>query len=120
MPYIYMVRCTDRSLYTGITTDMARRMREHCGRKKSGAKYTKSHPLQSLEMVWEAETWTLAAKLEYRIKQLEKNQKEELLSHPEKVNEWPSLRQPDVIYRPHPEMNLDCFLSRRNDTEESS
>jgi len=39
MWFVYIVRCADNSLYTGITTDLVRRIREHnVGRK--GAKYT--------------------------------------------------------------------------------
>ena len=58
MPYVYMVRCEDRSLYTGIARDLKRRIQEHYYRKKPGAKYTKSHPVCSLAMVWEAESWS--------------------------------------------------------------
>lgn len=41
MAYIYMVRCQDESLYTGIAHDVGKRMREHYYKKKTGAKYTK-------------------------------------------------------------------------------
>lgn len=43
--YVYMVRCADDSLYTGITTDLKRRVAEHNGEgsgKDKGAKYTKA------------------------------------------------------------------------------
>ena len=39
--YVYIVECRDKSLYTGITTDVERRIKEH-NEKKSGAKYTRS------------------------------------------------------------------------------
>ncbi len=111
MPYIYIVRCEDNSLYTGIAMDLERRMWEHYYKKKAGAKYTKSHQLRSLEMVWEAESWSYAAKLEYRIKRLLKSKKEELILHPERANELPSLRQMGIRYQPHPEMTLEkCIL----------
>ena len=49
MPYnmtwfVYMVRCSDESLYTGVTTDVERRVLEHNGegKKATGAKYTKT------------------------------------------------------------------------------
>ena len=57
MAYIYMVRCQDESLYTGIARDVGKRMREHYYKKKPGAKYTKSRQVTALEMVWQAETW---------------------------------------------------------------
>ncbi len=43
--YVYMLRCADDSLYTGVTTDVARRVKEHNGEggKGKGAKYTKAH-----------------------------------------------------------------------------
>jgi putative endonuclease len=43
--YVYMVRCADGSLYTGVTTDVSRRVKEHNGEagKGKGAKYTKAH-----------------------------------------------------------------------------
>ena len=79
MYYIYMLRCDNNSLYTGITTDIKRRMQEHFGKDRKCAKYTLSHTAQKLECVWETENKVLAAKLEYRIKKLTKNKKEELI-----------------------------------------
>jgi putative endonuclease len=38
--WVYMVRCNDGTLYTGCTTDPARRLRQHNGKSKGGAKYT--------------------------------------------------------------------------------
>ena len=48
MAYIYMVRCQDESLYTGIAHDVGKRMREHYYKKKTGAKYTKSRQVTAL------------------------------------------------------------------------
>ena len=79
MYYIYMLRCENNSIYTGITTDVKRRMEEHFSKDKKGAKYTKSHIPHKLECVWEAPDKILASKLEYRIKKLTKKQKEELI-----------------------------------------
>ena len=44
--YVYMLRCGDGSLYTGSTTDVARRLREH--QNGTGAKYTRARPPVSL------------------------------------------------------------------------
>lgn len=82
MYYIYMLRCEDNSIYTGITTDINRRMEEHFSKDKKCAKYTASHQAKSLEMVWKTENKILASKLEYRIKkELSKKQKEELIKN---------------------------------------
>lgn len=104
MPYIYMVRCKDESLYTGITTDIRRRMQEHGGRKRSGAKYTKSHGLLALEMVWETDSWSHAAKLEYRIKRLTRKQKEALLLYPEQAGELMAGYPEGAVYVPRPDL----------------
>lgn len=114
MAYIYMVRCADGSLYTGIAVDVGRRMREHYYRKKHGAKYTKSHPIKSLEMVWETEEWSYAAKLEYRIKRLRRSEKEDLIRHPEKADRIAGTDEENMVYHPHPEMRLEHFLENIN------
>jgi len=41
MWFVYILECSDKSLYTGITTDVKRRFLEH--RNKKGGKYTASH-----------------------------------------------------------------------------
>lgn len=79
MYYTYMLRCENNSIYTGITTDVERRMKEHFNKDKKCAKYTKSHNPKKLECVWESENKILASKLEFRIKALTKAQKEELI-----------------------------------------
>lgn len=79
MYYIYMLRCEDNSIYTGITTDINRRMEEHFSKSKKCAKYTYRHTAIKLEMYWEVQTRKLASQLEYHIKQLKKEQKEELI-----------------------------------------
>ena len=81
MYYTYMLRCENNSIYTGITTNVERRMQEHFNKDKRGAKYTKSHNPKKLECVWESENKVLASKLEYRIKTLTKAQKEELIQN---------------------------------------
>ncbi len=87
MFYVYVIRCEDNSLYTGYTTDIERRINEHFARDKKGAKYTKSHKLKSLEMLWECESKSVAMSLEYFFKSLKKAQKEEIIINPEKIFE---------------------------------
>lgn len=79
MYYVYLLRCDDNSLYTGITTNLERRFAQHTGLQRSGAKYTASHRPVRLEAAWRAPNRSAASKLEYRIKALAKVQKEQLL-----------------------------------------
>ena len=81
MYYIYMLRCEDNSIYTGITIDIDRRMKEHFIKDKKCAKYTLRHNAKKLEKVWKTENRVLASKLEYHIKKLSKLQKEELIKN---------------------------------------
>lgn len=88
MYFIYILRCNDNSLYTGITTDVNRRFNEHIKDAKKGAKYTKIHTPIKIECVWKTTNKSLASKLEYYIKKLEKSKKEELIKKEEKLNEF--------------------------------
>jgi putative endonuclease len=77
MWYIYIVECIDGTLYTGITTDINRRLLEHNSGK--GAKYTKARRPIKLRAIFEAKNRSAASKEEYRIKQLSKAEKLKLL-----------------------------------------
>lgn len=79
MYYVYMLRCMDNTIYTGITVDIKRRMKEHFSKNDKCAKYTYTHLAKKLEAVWECENKSLASKLEYAIKRLTKQKKEELI-----------------------------------------
>lgn len=79
MYYIYMLRCEDYSIYTGITVDLERRMKEHFEKDKKCAKYTFRHTAKKLECAWQTQNRALASKLEYAIKKLKKADKEELI-----------------------------------------
>lgn len=79
MYYIYMLRCRDNSIYTGITTNIDRRMEEHFSKNEKCAKYTYTHIAKKLEAVWETKNKSLASKLEYHIKKLPKEKKELLI-----------------------------------------
>ena len=82
MYYTYMLRCQDGSLYTGITTDLNRRFREHSCGSAVGAKYTKSHAPITIEAAWSSKDRSLASSLEYQIKRLRKQKKELLIKNP--------------------------------------
>lgn len=83
MYYVYMLRCIDNTIYTGITVDVDRRMKEHFSKNEKCAKYTFTHSAKKLEAVWETDNKSLASKLEYAIKKLTKAKKEELIKNKE-------------------------------------
>ncbi len=76
--YIYVIRCFDNSLYSGITTDVVRRFAEHVGKGNKGAKYTASHVPLGVAALWRCYGKSNASKLEYRLKRLSKCDKEKL------------------------------------------
>ncbi len=81
--YVYILRCADNSLYTGIAANVAERMKVHENGK--GAKYLRAKNRRPFELVFTAETVSRseALKLESAIKKLPKREKEKLVkSHP--------------------------------------
>lgn len=76
--WVYMVCCSDDSLYTGITTDLKRRVSEHNHGPK-GAKYTKAR--RPVKLVWSSKVGSRsqAQQLEYKLRQLSRAQKHALL-----------------------------------------
>lgn len=79
MYYVYILRCLDQSLYTGITTDVKRRFQEHKQQSQKGAKYTYVHIPVEIVAVWTCGNRSQASKLEYWIKKLSKSQKEKII-----------------------------------------
>ncbi len=111
--YIYIVRCKDGSRYTGITTDPRRRMREHILRLPAGAKYTKSHPVEALEVLWSAETRSEASVLEAAIKRLRPEQKRQLTAQPDSLARFLSTKLDPSRYQPEETFSLDEILSEQ-------
>ena len=77
MWYIYILRCADNTLYTGITTDVERRVREHNG-EEAAAKYTRAKRPVTLVYHESVKNRSLALKREALIKKLSKQQKKNL------------------------------------------
>lgn len=75
--FVYMVRCSDSSLYTGITTDLNRRLMQHNSGK--GSKYTRSRLPAILEYYESFKSRADSCVRELQIKSLTKLQKEELI-----------------------------------------
>ena len=67
MYYVYIVECADETLYTGIATELARRVEEHNSSEK-GAKYTRARRPVTLVYSEEYPDRSTASKREYEIK----------------------------------------------------
>lgn len=76
--WVYIVCCADDSLYTGITTDLERRIAEHNDSKK-GAKYTRSKRPVKLVFSENHPDRSSASKREYRIKKMSRTNKLKLI-----------------------------------------
>lgn len=79
MYYVYILRCQDYSLYTGITNCIEKRLKQHFYKLPQCAKYTKSHQVIRLEALWSCENRSEASQLEYHIKRISKDKKEVLI-----------------------------------------
>jgi putative endonuclease len=75
--YVYVIECVDGSLYTGYTTDVQRRVREHDAGE--GAKYTRGRTPVELVYTESFESKSAAMSREYEIKQLSRAEKERLV-----------------------------------------
>ncbi|MEM7357606.1 MAG: GIY-YIG nuclease family protein [Pseudomonadota bacterium] len=77
--FVYMLRCADDSLYTGITKDLERRLAEHNYDNKKGARYTRARrPVQVVYQL-SCENRASASQAEARLKKLNRQQKLALL-----------------------------------------
>jgi putative endonuclease len=77
--FVYILKCSDDTLYTGITTDLKRRVDEHNNSAK-GAKYTKLRRPVALMYSETSEDRSSASKREYAIKKLTRKAKLELIN----------------------------------------
>ena len=76
---IYLLRDETNSLYTGISTDVERRLAEHQAKGRYGAKYTKAKKRLELAYCCELGSRSLASQAEYRLKRLLKKEKETIV-----------------------------------------
>ena len=77
--YVYMVRCGDGTLYTGIAKDVPRRLAEHEGSTGRGAKYLRGRQPLELLLTHEAGSREAALRVEHRVKRLPRARKEHLV-----------------------------------------
>ncbi len=76
---VYMLKCSDGTLYTGSTIDLEKRLREHNGELKNGAKYTRARRPVELVYKEECETIAIARMREAEIKRMSREEKLELI-----------------------------------------
>jgi len=76
--YVYMVECSDGTIYTGITNNIEARITKHNSGK--GAKYTRGKTPVVLKAFWQYEIKSEAAKAEYAFKKLPREHKLKLIN----------------------------------------
>jgi len=77
--FVYMVECSDKTLYTGIAKDLKRRVDEH-NQSNKGAKYTKARRPVTLIYSKKLKDRSEASKMEYAIKKLSREKKLQLIT----------------------------------------
>lgn len=77
MYFVYILQCKDTSLYTGITTDISRRLREHIDKK--GGHYTRGRGAMKMVYVEEHPNRSSALKREIEIKKMKREEKLKLI-----------------------------------------
>ena len=79
--YVYILECSDKTLYTGTTNNIEKRIQEH-NNTRTGAKYTRTRRPVKLVYVEACSTPSIALKREAEIKKLSRAQKLLLISIP--------------------------------------
>jgi len=78
--FLYVVRCSDDTLYTGVTTSPDRRLKEH-NKGRRGAKYTQSRrPIDDMVLLDWFVGRSRAQKAEHKFKKLTREQKEKIIN----------------------------------------
>lgn len=77
--FVYILRCSDGTLYTGWTNDLKNRIEKH--NKGLGAKYTRARRPCKMVFFIEVSNKKRAMQIEYRIKRLKKKYKENIVSN---------------------------------------
>ncbi len=75
--YVYILECSDATYYTGYTTNVKNRLKTH--NLSKGAKYTRARRPCKLVYIKECDSKSSAMKLEYRIKQMSRKEKGDLI-----------------------------------------
>lgn len=77
--FVYLLECADKSLYTGITTNVERRFEEH--KNKNGGGYTRSHKARRIVYTEKQPSRSAALKREATIKKLTRSEKLSLVKN---------------------------------------
>ena len=85
--FLYLIRCENGGLYTGITTDVERRFEEHRSGDKKGSKYLRGKAHLKLVMKKRVGNRSMALKIEAKVKKLPKAKKELLVDGKVKIRE---------------------------------
>jgi putative endonuclease len=75
---VYILECSDKTLYVGITNDMEKRLHEH-NELKSGAKYTRGRRPVVLKYIEKCETKSVALKREFEVRHWSRKKKLQLI-----------------------------------------
>lgn len=97
--YVYILRCDDNSLYTGITNNIEKRMYAHIHKLKEAAAYTKSRNVVKMECLWTADNRSLASQLEYKVKKMTKEVKENLIQNPQQIKDFETVPIEDAYFK---------------------
>jgi putative endonuclease len=85
--FLYLIRCKNGKLYTGITTDVERRFAEHKSNDKRGSKYLRGKAPLTLVMKKKIGSKSMVLKIEAKVKKLSKIKKEMFIDGKLKVRE---------------------------------
>lgn len=86
--FLYLIRCCDSTLYTGISTNVDRRFGQHQGKGNAGSKYLKGRGPLSLIFQKKLSSRSQALKVEHRVKRMSKASKERLIKTGDLPFEW--------------------------------
>lgn len=84
--WVYILKCSDQTLYSGSTTDLKRRIKEH--NEGKGAKYTRSRTPVTLMQAWQVVSWSQALRLEAGLKKCPRAFKKVLVKDPQRIEMW--------------------------------
>jgi putative endonuclease len=90
--YLYLIRCGDGTIYTGVSTDVSRRLAEH--RSGKGARYLRGRGPLALARKVRVGDKSAAFRLEWRVKNLSRSAKEDLISG--------KIKKKDLVKRTNP------------------
>lgn len=83
--HVYILECSDETLYTGITNNLELRLKKH--NQGKGARYTKGRAPVKLLINFEVDGKSKALKLEYKIKKLSKKEKLEIIKNKSQLDD---------------------------------